>query len=118
MITDERRAFKRVPHNVLVKYKLYALPNSTVGMAVSKNISLGGVYFISLEEFKVGDLIDCRIQLPTAHKEARWMARVVRCENLKEKLVSTFGVAVEFVKSFDNSETVLKNFLDTFNHRG
>lgn len=116
MITDERRAFKRVPHNFLVKYKLYtARAKSGLGMAISKNISLGGVYFVSLEKFNVGDLIDCRIQLHPGDKEARWLARVVRCENIKEELVDSFGIAVEFVKSFDNSEFLLKFFLDTLN---
>ena len=111
MITNERRAFKRVRRKFAVNYELNDPKGSCKGSFISENISLGGVYFISFREFEIGQILDCRIKMPGVSEEGRWTARVVRCENLKDKMVNTFGVAVEFIKSFGNSEKNLKKTL-------
>ena len=111
MITDEKRAFKRAPCRFTIHYKRHGENGSGAGVAVSENISLGGVYFTSLEEFKIGQLIDCQVEIPKVFKDSRWVARVVRCEYLENKMINTFGIAAEFVKSFGESEKNLKKIL-------
>jgi hypothetical protein len=112
MITDEKRAFKRTRRKFAVKYKRHGVPSDGRGTSVSENISLGGVYFISLEEFKIGQLVDCMIRMPGVSGEGKWEARVVRCDKSKDRIVDTFGIAVEFVKSFGDSEKKLKKILE------
>jgi len=113
MITDEKRAFKRTRREFAVKCKRRGALSAGRGTSVSENISLGGVYFVSLEEFKIGQLVDCLIRMPGISEEGKWEARVVRCEKLKNRMVDTFGIAVEFVKSFGDSEKKLKKILET-----
>lgn len=110
MITNEKRAFKRVKRNFHIRHKLHD-GSGPAGMSISKNISLGGVYFISLQKLNIGELLDCRIDMPGVSGEGKWMARVVRCEDLDDNLTKTFGVAVEFVESFGDSEKKLKSAL-------
>ncbi len=86
MITDEKRAFKRVRCRFTVKYKPHGLNKSGGGSSVSENISCGGFYFTSLKEFKIGELIDCCICMPETLVEGKWTARVVRCEKTKIKV--------------------------------
>ena len=112
MISDERRAFKRVKKKFTVKHRPVSHYGAPCGTATSENISMGGVYFISLERFSIGDVLECRISMPGIEEEGRWTARVVRCENENSGMVRTFGVAVEFVEAFGNSERNLRKTLN------
>ena len=112
MITGEKRAFKRTRCAFTIRYKLHGASGPDEGVAVSENISIGGVYFVSLKKLEIGQLLDCRIKMPGIPREGRWTARVVRCFKADDKMVNTFGVAVEFVKSFDSSEKNLKKTLN------
>lgn len=111
MILEEKRAFKRVKRKFTIRYKRQE-PFSPGGVSFSENISLGGVYFQSLSKFNIGDIIECSIKMPGVPAEGKWTARVVRCENIKEKMINTFGIAAEFIKSFGDSEKNLKKILD------
>lgn len=110
MITDEKRAFKRVRRKFRVRHKPHNEAGAG-GTSISENISLGGVYFISLEKFSIGQLLECSIAIPDSLQEGNWIARVVRCENLSGNITETFGVAVEFVRSSGDSEKILKKAL-------
>ena len=114
MITNEKRAFKRVPLKFTIRYRLYSKNNLTWKTTITENISLGGVYFISLEKFNIGQLIDCTINVKESLDGERWVTRVVRCENLKEKMINTFGIAVEFTKSIGGSGKNLKSYLKKY----
>ena len=113
MITDEKRAFKRVPCKFTVEYKHHNAGTRPGGISVSENISLGGVYFVSLDKFEIGELLECSISLPGFPSKGNWTARVVRCDNIRGKMVDTFGVAAEFITSFGDSEKNLKFFLES-----
>ena len=112
MITNERRAFKRVNCKFDVTFKPHAAPGTHAKTSVTKNISLGGVYFTSFESFDIGQLLDCSISIPKVAEEGKWLARVVRCEDLEGQVVKMYGVAVEFVKSFGDAEKNLKKILN------
>ena len=81
---------------------------------MSENISCAGFYFVSFKEYKIGQTLECWIKMPGVKNEGKWDARVVRCEELNQKMkvADTYGVAVEFVKSFDTAETDLKKTLE------
>jgi len=111
MITDEKRAFKRVKRKFTIRYRPHGEESSAGGAAVSENISLGGVYFISLEKLEIGQVIDCWIKIPGVKDEGRWRARVVRCEDMKDRMVDTYGIAVEFISNFNGAEKYLKKAL-------
>ena len=111
MITDEKRAFKRSIHRFTVKYRTLKNINPKSGMSTSENISLGGVYFLSIDSFDIGEAVECSISTSVSSKTMQWISRVVRCEKINKKMINTFGVAVEFVRTFKNSDNELKKIL-------
>ena len=112
MILEEKRAFKRVRGKFGVGYKLHGAADRQRGTCISKNISLGGVYFVSFEKFEVGQIIDCSIKMPDVPRQGKWTARVVRCEDVEDKMIKTYGVAVEFIEAVGESEKLLKKALN------
>jgi hypothetical protein len=112
MITNERRAFRRYNVNFTVTFKPHSSSDFGTSTATTKNISVGGVYFTSLKMFDIGELIDCRIKMPGIEKEGKWLARVVRCENVSDQIFKTYGIAVEFIRSFGDSEKNLRKILE------
>lgn len=112
MITDDKRAFHRIKKKVKIKYK-YPEKTAVEYTSESKNISMGGVYFITVKEFKTGEMLDCKISSDKTTEESHWKARVVRCEVLEKQIVNTFGVAVEFVSAVDDSEKILKQIISS-----
>ena len=111
MITDERRAFKRLKRKLKVRYSTLEEKTRVAGTSITENVSLGGFFFVSLERFEIGQLLECRITMPGATGKPKWTARVVRCDAIDRRVVNTFGVAVEFAKSFGTSDRELKKIL-------
>jgi len=111
MITDDKRAFKRSKRKFTVEFRKHGVPDAPGGSAVSENISLGGVYFVSLERFEIGQQLDCAIIMPGTGGKGKWLARVVRCEEMSGSMVRTFGVAVEFVRPSGGAEKDLRKVL-------
>ncbi len=109
MLSSEKRAFKRAKHKFTVRFNKHG--NTAVGgVSVTENISLGGVYFNSLEKFDAGQLLDCKVDAGVAG-ELVWLGRVVRCDDLGSHMLRTYGIAVEFVKADIDSERRLKAVL-------
>lgn len=107
MISDEKRAFKRIRQRFTVWYRKHGASEAVWGTSVTENISIGGMFFASLEKIGIGDLIDCKIEAGTAG-ECSFTARVVRCEELGSHMVRAYGVAVEFVNDPGDSARRLK----------
>lgn len=107
MISDEKRAFKRIKHKFAVRYRKHGVSAAVWSSSVTENISIGGMFFVSLEKLGIGDLIDCKIEAGTAG-ECSFTARVVRCGELGSHMVRAYGVAVEFVNDPGDSARRLK----------
>ena len=112
MITDNKRAFKRASFKFRIEYCSHNINSANSGVSISENISLGGAYFICLHAFNIGEVLDIKILIPKSKITLNTTARVVRSENLENKIVSTFGVAVEFVDFENNSISILKSLLE------
>jgi hypothetical protein len=107
MISDEKRAFKRIRYKFTVRYRKHGAPAAVWGSSLTENISIGGMFFTSLEKFGIGDLIDCKIEAGTAG-ECSFTARIVRCGEIGSHMVHAYGVAVEFVNDSGDSARRLK----------
>ncbi len=107
MITDDRRAFKRIGHKLTVMFKPHSAQGTYFNSSITENISLGGVYFLTFKEHGIGEMVDCLIKINKS--EAECTARVVRCEKVERHMINMFGVAVEFVEFFNNSKKNLEN---------
>jgi hypothetical protein len=111
MITNDRRAYKRVRHKFVVKYETCDTGDPATGTAVTENISKGGVYFLSLEKIPVGTWLYCYIDLPDITERGKWKARTVRCEEVEGGMIKTYGIAAEFQESFGKSQKNLDSIL-------
>jgi hypothetical protein len=112
MITNERRAFKRVNKKFAITYRLHNSPGGARGTSFTKNISAGGVYFTSIEGFDTGQMLECVIKIPNTAQENKWIGRVVRCEDIEGHIVKTYGIALEFTKSFGSADKDLRKALE------
>ena len=111
MITNERRAYKRVKLEFHVKYRSLSSGKNISGNSCTRNICCGGIYFEVFSSFAIGELLDCRIGVPGDAGQLRFSSRVVRCEPLSSAMASTFGIAVEFVKPYGRSDEELRLIL-------
>jgi hypothetical protein len=117
MIIQERRSNKREHRKLSIRYSCPSRKNGTGGTSITENLSLGGVYFRSFEQFSPGDILDCKIFLPEENVETRWTARVVRCDRKESGMVPVFGIAAEFNRSFGPSEKILKKIFGLIKDR-
>ena len=111
MITNEKRAYNRVKMAFAISYRSFSPRESLSGHSMTHNISFGGVYFETLTELVIGELLDCTIEVCGKKMSLRFLSRVVRCENLVSAMLPAFGVAAEFVTPFENSDAELRKVL-------
>ncbi|MFA6636294.1 MAG: PilZ domain-containing protein [Candidatus Omnitrophota bacterium] len=111
MITNEKRAYNRVKMALAISYRTFSPRKSVSGNSITHNISFGGVYFETLTELLIGELLDCTIEIREKNMFLRFLSRVVRCESLVSTMLPTFGVAAEFVTPFEKSDVELRKVL-------
>ena len=111
MITNERRAYKRVNLKFDVNYCSLSRGKTVSGNSSTRNICRGGMYFETLIPLEIGELLDCRIAVSSGVGDFHFSSRVVRCEQFCSGMTHTFGVAAEFVESFDSSDVKLSQVL-------
>jgi c-di-GMP-binding flagellar brake protein YcgR len=105
-ILMDRRQFPRLQVSLPIEYhaNIHDSAASYSNKAVLKNISIGGVYFVSegTPILEPGDIADFIFKLMHNHsnsiitKEIRGKGRVTRVENQDEESFN-FGIAVEFL---------------------
>lgn len=111
MITDERRAYKRVKLAFNLRYRSLSSGKVISGNSLTNNLSPGGIYFEAFSRITIGERLDCRIDLPGISKPLRFYSRVVRCELFASTVTPSYGIAAEFLKSFGNSDSELRRIL-------
>lgn len=110
MITDNKRAFKRIRKKIKIRYCSGSEPKIEYS-SESKNISMGGVYFVAIKKVDIGEVLICRLLDAQKNISLEVEARVVRCELLEKHMVDTFGLAAEFININSEKEKNLKNLI-------
>jgi len=82
---DEHRVFMRLDNNIGIRYKVFRSEKEMAGrgihpdeISVTKNISAGGLMFVSTEQLTVGLILELYIDLPFSQETIECLARVVR----------------------------------------
>lgn len=95
----EKRKFLRLEDYFTVSFRpasefggTEAVAESTVGY--SKNLSLGGIAFVSEGEVAVGDVIAASIQIPEFDGPVEVIGEVIRCRPFGE---DRFEIAIKFL---------------------
>ncbi|MFA4991268.1 MAG: ATPase, T2SS/T4P/T4SS family [Candidatus Omnitrophota bacterium] len=99
---EDRRAYVRLDKNINLRYKTFSSKQelfkrgfTAEQLSVTKNISGGGLLFISEETLAVGSIIELTVELPDGEKAIECLARVIRIEEIEEE--KNYNVAVCFL---------------------
>lgn len=107
MITDNKRAFKRIKKNIKIRYR-EEKDMSVEYTSESKNISMGGVYFVGIKKLNICDVLRFNLTDGVKNISVDIKARVVRCELFEKHMVDSFGVAAEFFSLNNEDDKKLK----------
>ncbi|MCM8800531.1 MAG: Flp pilus assembly complex ATPase component TadA [Candidatus Omnitrophica bacterium] len=87
----EKRIYKRLDSRILISYRIFKAQEELIKRGVSseqisitKNISAGGLLFISPEALPVGEVLELKIELPDGESPVDCLARVVRTEMTRD----------------------------------
>lgn len=82
---SNRRAFIRLDEKINVRYKAINTQEETTGrefkeelFSVTKNLSAGGLIFVSNESLPIGSVVELNIELPDGGENVKCLARVIR----------------------------------------
>jgi len=108
----ERRRYVRL--KIPVAFSYISADGSTVGQAITKNISAHGLRFETTDKvLKESDSIEMKLTLPGASNPVHAKAAVIWKKKLSLEDSSPFDAGVEFTEiEEDNKNTFLKNLCD------
>ncbi|MBN1872376.1 MAG: Flp pilus assembly complex ATPase component TadA [Candidatus Omnitrophica bacterium] len=112
----DSRAYSRLDSKVNISYKVFESEEelSKKGftpeqLSVTKNISAGGMLFVSREPIKTGSIVELRLELPDGKKPVECLAKVVRVEEREPNL--SYDIAVCFLDITGSSRVRLDKFV-------
>ena len=76
----ERRQFPRTEHNYTISFRRSDILDADWDISNTKNLSLGGAFFLSGEHFPDGTLLDIKLNVPARLTHCQCEAMVRRCE--------------------------------------
>ncbi len=90
--TDDRRVFIRLNSSISVRYKVFRSDDELIRrglrpeeFSVTRNISAGGILFVSSEALIPGQILELYIDLPFSGETVECLARVVRVQDAGKK---------------------------------
>lgn len=100
--SSSKRVYRRLDERVQVRYKVFEKENELIKrkmvpeeFAETENISAGGLLFKTADRLAVGSVLELKIQLPGIPELIECLARVVRVEELIERI--EYDIAVCFL---------------------
>ena len=88
----DRRVFIRLDNTINIRYKVFRSDDELIRrgvhpeeFSVTKNISAGGLLFISTEMLAPGAIMELNMDLPNSDESIECLARVVRVEDVGSK---------------------------------
>ncbi len=112
----DRRAYSRVDKKANIRYKVFKSHEELLKkgfkpekFSVAKNISGGGLLFISNEQLSIGSLLELSIELPDNPKPIQCLSRVVRVEEIYEN--ESYNIAVCFLDITGAERTLIDKYV-------
>jgi len=98
----DHRAYSRLEKSVNLRYRIFKSRQELIEagftpeeLSVTKDISGGGLLFISVEALPVDSILELTIELPDGEKPIECLAKVLRVEDVKEE--KNYNIAVCFL---------------------
>jgi type II secretory ATPase GspE/PulE/Tfp pilus assembly ATPase PilB-like protein len=115
---SDRRAYSRLNRKINIRYKVFKSREellkkgfSPEQLSVAKNISGGGLLFVSDEALAVGSFLELNIELPDGEKSIECLSRVVRVEEIEEH--GKYDIAVCFLDITGSERSRLNKYVET-----
>ncbi|MBN1405352.1 MAG: Flp pilus assembly complex ATPase component TadA, partial [Candidatus Omnitrophica bacterium] len=112
-----QRAFHRLNDKVSLHYKVFKGQNELLRrglkpeqLTVTKNISAGGLLFVSAEPVTVGSILELTLELPDGSENIECFAKVVRTGEKEEGRL--YDIAVYFLDISSANRTRLKKYVE------
>jgi len=114
----DRRNYVRLSCEANLRYKVFKSQQDLIKrgfspeqLSVTKDISAGGLVFISNEAVPVGSILELKIELPNGEEPIECLARVVRIE--EQELEQRYNVAVCFLDITGAERASLNKYVQT-----
>ncbi len=111
---DERRAHRRVKKHFLLRYFKAETPNDKIDLTQMKNISRGGMCFITAQEFEVGTKMGVELNTPFL-TNATILEGTVRGSVEKTKNL-IYETRLEFDNLNTEAQFILDKLMEFFNN--
>jgi hypothetical protein len=115
---ESMRAFERVDRKLNLRYNIYLLKEqpleggpSAERLAVTKNISAGGLLFVSNFPLPVGSIIELKLELPDVEPPVQCLSRIVRVEETDVDKV--YEIAVHFLDITSAGRARIKKYISS-----
>jgi c-di-GMP-binding flagellar brake protein YcgR len=112
-----KRAFLRLDEKINVRYKAVRTKEEMPSrgfkeelFSATKNLSAGGLIFVSHESMPVGSVVELSIELPDGGEDVNCLAKVIRTNPSEEG--RAHDVAVCFLDITGAQRTRLKKFIE------
>ncbi len=116
-LTHDRRTFIRLPNNINLRYKVFRNEEELFSrgfrpeeFSITRNLSAGGLLFISPESLAFGAVLELNIDLPVDQETVQCLARVVRVSESDKKGVFEIGVC--FLDLTGAQRAKLENYVE------
>lgn len=113
--TKDQRQHKRLNAIYLVKY-VTGRPNEPPKIRNIRDVSAGGVKFISDHELEAGSVIRVNVLVPPLVRSFSAQAKVLRVNRAHKKNL-VYSVAVQFINISEEDKVVLNNFVESIMRR-
>lgn len=117
-IQSEKRAYKRLDSRVNLRYKIFKSQAELIKygfmpeqLSITKNISAGGLLFITSELLQVGSYIELKVEMPAGEGTVECLARVIRVEEIEEG--RSYDTAVCFLDITSAQRAKLDKYVQT-----
>ncbi|MDB4349906.1 ATPase, T2SS/T4P/T4SS family, partial [Omnitrophica bacterium] len=112
----DKRIFERVDKKINLRYNIYVLKEELFEggpqlerFSVTKNISAGGLLFISNIPLPVGSILEVKLELPDAEPPMQCLARVVRTQ--EEEPDKSYGIGLYFLDITSANRARIKKYI-------
>lgn len=113
----DRRAYRRLSTKVNLRYAVFKSQEEALKkgytpeqLSVTKNVSAGGLVFISNELLPMGAILELNLELPDGQKSIDCLAKVVRIEEIEEERI--YDIAVCFLDITGAQRARLDKFVE------
>jgi type II secretory ATPase GspE/PulE/Tfp pilus assembly ATPase PilB-like protein len=114
----DKRAYLRLVCEANLRYKVFKSQQDLIKrgfspeqLSVTKDISAGGLVFVSSENVPIGSILEVKVELPNGEETIECLARVVRIE--EQEFEQSYNIAICFLDITGAQRARLNKYVQT-----